>query len=56
MLPSYFLNALTSRELYSIFYEFLKFRAMECGYFTKEQIDDADPTVMIALPRIAIVW
>lgn len=33
-----------------------RFRALECGYFTKEQIDDADPTVMIALPRIAIVW
>lgn len=31
-------------------------RALEVGYFTKEQIDDADPTVMIALPRVAILW
>ncbi|KAI6177845.1 Lateral signaling target protein 2-like protein [Aphelenchoides bicaudatus] len=31
-------------------------KALDCGYFTKEHIDDADPTVMIALPRIAIVW
>ncbi|CAD5216907.1 unnamed protein product [Bursaphelenchus okinawaensis] len=31
-------------------------RAMEVGYFNKEQIEDADPTLMIALPRIAILW
>uniref|UniRef100_A0A1I7SQ18 FYVE-type domain-containing protein n=1 Tax=Bursaphelenchus xylophilus TaxID=6326 RepID=A0A1I7SQ18_BURXY len=31
-------------------------RALETGYFSKDQIEDADPTVMIALPRIAILW
>ncbi|KAI6235225.1 hypothetical protein M3Y95_00029000 [Aphelenchoides besseyi] len=31
-------------------------RAIEMGYVTREQIDDSDPTLMIALPRIAIVW
>jgi hypothetical protein len=31
-------------------------RALEVGYFTRDQIDDADPNIMIALPRIAIVW
>ena len=31
-------------------------RAIELGYFTREQIDDSDPNLIIALPRIAIVW
>ncbi|KAH7732324.1 Lateral signaling target protein 2 [Aphelenchoides avenae] len=31
-------------------------RSIKCGYITQEQIDDCDPNVMIALPRLAIVW
>lgn len=32
------------------------FRAIDMGYITQEQIDNCDPNVMIALPRLAIVW
>ncbi|TMS35947.1 hypothetical protein L596_003230 [Steinernema carpocapsae] len=31
-------------------------RALKLGYFTQENIDDCDPNVMIAIPRLAIVW
>ncbi|KAI6240151.1 hypothetical protein M3Y99_00502200 [Aphelenchoides fujianensis] len=31
-------------------------RSIELGYVTREQIDDSDPTIMIALPRLALVW
>nr|CAD2124596.1 unnamed protein product [Meloidogyne enterolobii] len=32
------------------------FRAIKVGYINREQIDDCDPNVIIALPRLAIVW
>ncbi len=31
------------------------FRALNLGYITQEHIDDCDPNVMIAVPRLAIV-
>lgn len=31
-------------------------RAIKVGYINREQIDDCDPNVIIALPRLAIVW
>uniref|UniRef100_A0A1I7ZU44 FYVE-type domain-containing protein n=1 Tax=Steinernema glaseri TaxID=37863 RepID=A0A1I7ZU44_9BILA len=31
-------------------------RALKLGYFTQDNIDDCDPNVMIAIPRLAIVW
>uniref|UniRef100_A0A914C1C3 FYVE-type domain-containing protein n=1 Tax=Acrobeloides nanus TaxID=290746 RepID=A0A914C1C3_9BILA len=31
-------------------------RAIQIGYITQENIDNCDPNVMIALPRLAIVW
>uniref|UniRef100_A0A914V6J6 Uncharacterized protein n=1 Tax=Plectus sambesii TaxID=2011161 RepID=A0A914V6J6_9BILA len=30
-------------------------RAIKAGYVTREQIEDCDPTVMITVPRLAIV-
>ncbi|KAF7634246.1 hypothetical protein Mgra_00006323 [Meloidogyne graminicola] len=31
-------------------------RAIKIGYISKEQIDDCDPNIIIALPRLAIIW
>ncbi|KAK0396274.1 hypothetical protein QR680_001651 [Steinernema hermaphroditum] len=31
-------------------------RALKMCYFTQDNVDDCDPNVMIAIPRLAIVW
>lgn len=34
----------------------LHFRAQKFGYITQEQIEYADPVMMIGLPRLAVLW
>lgn len=50
-----FSDTLTRLNFYLIFY-FKSFRAIKIGYITQEQIDNCDPSIIIALPRLAIVW
>lgn len=38
------------------FFSYIVFRALRLGYLTQDQIDYCDPVVMIAVPRLAIVW
>ena len=32
------------------------YRAVEKGYLTKDMVDYMDPSLMFAIPRLAIVW
>jgi hypothetical protein len=57
MWPSSFPSALPGSTFYTLTLKtYINLRAMKTGYIIREQIDDCDPNIIIALPRLAIVW